>query len=667
MNGSLIEQGMAASALALQLAFFAVVLSIAGATLHRPAFILVARQALFANFILVSISCFTVIWAFVQNDFSVAYVAQNSNTHLPLIYRLTALWGAHEGSILLWLWMLTGYSAAVVLLHWKTHPLSMPYVMATFGGVQIGFLILILFLSSPFTEIFPAPAEGRELNPLLQDPGLIIHPPMLYLGYVGFVVPFAFAIAALVRGSAGAEWVLATRRWTLFAWLALTSGIMLGGYWAYYELGWGGYWAWDPVENASLLPWLVGTALLHSIMAQERRNLFRGWNASLAITTFSLSLLGTFLVRSGVLTSVHSFAIDPWRGLYLLGFLAVVILGSFGLLIMRVDTLRANARLDGSLSREATLLFNNLFLLVTAATVFVGTLYPLAAEVFTGVRLTVAAPYFNAVVIPIMVALVALMAVGPVVPWRKASFKEIKRLLLVPGLFAIAVVAIAVMLGVRGLVPLAAVAGMGLVIASIVVDVRRSVLARSRISGQSFLSSLASLALWNRRRYGGLIVHVGIVIISFGILASGLFLETKTVAMSPGDRLTIGGYTLTFKDTGIAQGPNWTARQADIEVTRGTEMIRTMTPQRRTYPRGNMTTTEAAIHSTLAGDLYVVIGEDLEGSRASIRAYYIPLVCWIWAGWFVVIAGAMFSLTQGRRNQSAVTAEAEKIARVGLS
>jgi cytochrome c-type biogenesis protein CcmF len=392
-------------------------------------------------------------------------------------------------------------------------------------------------------------------------------------------------------------------------------------------------------------------------MAQERRNLFRGWNASLAITTFALSLLGTFLVRSGVLTSVHSFAVDPWRGLYLLAFLAVVILGSFGLLIMRVDTLRANARLDGSLSREATLLFNNLFLIVTAATVFVGTLYPLAAEVFTGARLTVAAPYFNTVVIPIMVALVALMAIGPVMPWRKAGLNEIKRLLLVPGLVAVVAVAIAIALGVRGVVPLAAVAGMALVLASISVDVRRSVGARSKISGQPFLSSLSSLALWNRRRYGGLIVHVGIVIIAFGILASGLFTESKTIAMSPGDQFEIGGYTLTFKGAGVVEGPNWTARQADVDVTRGEKWIGVMQPQRRTYPRGNMTTTEAAIRSTLAGDLYIVVGEQLGGSLTSIRAYYIPLVCWIWGGWLVVIAGALFALSQGRSSQNRVSLE----------
>ena len=655
MSGSLIELGMAATALALMLSVVAAVLSLLGEYLRRPAYVVVARQALVANFALVTLGCFTVVWSFVQNDFSVAYVAQNSNTRLPLIYRVTALWGAHEGSLLLWLWILTLYSALAVVWHRDTHPRSMPYVIATLAGVQFGFLALIVFLSSPFTELVPPPPDGRELNPLLQDPGLIIHPPLLYLGYVGFVVPFAFAIAALARGSAGIEWVVAIRRWTLFAWLSLTSGIMLGGYWAYYELGWGGYWAWDPVENASLLPWLTGTALLHSVMAQEKRNLFRGWNTSLAISTFALSLLGTFLVRSGVLTSVHSFAVDPWRGLYLLGFLAIVTLGGFGLLIARVDTLRTAARLDGTLSREAALLFNNLFLIVTAATVFVGTLYPLAVEVFTGIRLTVAAPYFNKVVLPIMVAIVMLMSIGPVIPWRKASMKEIRKFLTVPGLATLALVAIAVALGVRGFVPLAAVAGMGLVIATIAIDVARSVRNRSAVSGKSYAASLLWLALWNRRRYGGLIVHIGVVIVAFGILASGLFQETKTVALSPGERLEIGGYSLTFKGLSSAEGSNWSARQADIEVRSGDESLGTIHPQRRNYPRGDMVTTESAIRTTLAGDLYVVLGEELGNGRASIRAYYIPLVIWIWCGWIVIIAGSLFALSQGRTQALPVT------------
>ena len=648
MSGSLIELGMVATVLSLALAIVCIVTSIAGATTNRPIFAQVARQALLANFVLVSLGCFTVIWSFVQNDFSVAYVAQNSNTRLPLIYRITALWGAHEGSLLLWLWFLTLFSALVVLIHSSTHARSMPYVMATLGGVQVGFQVLILFLSSPFTELIPAPLEGRELNPLLQDPGLIIHPPMLYLGYVGFVVPFAFAISALIRGSAGAEWVLATRRWTLFAWFALTSGIMLGGYWAYYELGWGGYLAWDPVENASLMPWLTGTALLHSIMAQESRNLFRGWNAFLAITTFALSLLGTFLVRSGVLTSVHAFAVDPTRGAYLLFFLGTVTLGGFGLLIMRADALRSNARLDGALSREATLLFNNLFLVVAAATVFFGTLYPLVAEVIAGERITVAAPYFNKAVLPIMVAIVWLMAIGPVVPWRKTNIARLRRLMFVPVCVAALFLALGMLVGIYTALPLFALAGIGCVLASIAVDIWRSTQARVAITGESWIRGLTSLALWNRRRYGGFIVHLGVVAVVFGILASGLFQETKTLALAPGERFEIGGYTLEFNGLEQAEGPNWAARQANVRTFIGSDEVEQMQPQRRNYPKGQMTTTESAIRSTLGGDLYVVLGDELGNGRASLRAYFIPLVGWIWAGWFIIIFGSLFALSQGR-------------------
>ncbi len=656
MSGSLIELGMVATVLSLALAITCIVASIAGANAQRPALVQVARHALLANFALVTLSCFTVIWSFVQNDFSVAYVAQNSNTRLPLIYRITALWGAHEGSLLLWLWFLTLFAALVVVIHSQTHPRSMPYVMATLGAIQVGFQALILFLSSPFTELIPAPLEGRELNPLLQDPGLIIHPPMLYLGYVGFVVPFAFAIAALIRGSAGAEWVLATRRWTLFAWCALTSGIMLGGYWAYYELGWGGYWAWDPVENASLMPWLTGTALLHSIMAQESRNLFRGWNAFLAITTFALSLLGTFLVRSGVLTSVHAFAVDPTRGAYLLIFLGVVTLGGFGLLILRADALRSNARLDGALSRESTLLFNNLFLVVAAATVFCGTLYPLVAEVIAGERITVAAPYFNKAVLPVMVALVWLMAIGPVVPWRKTNMARLKQLMFGPFCAAALCLPLGWAFGVRALLPLLALAGIGCVLASIAADIWRSTNARIAISGEPWLSGLTSLALWNRRRYGGFVVHLGVTAIVFGILASGLFQETKTVALSPGERFEIGGYTLEFAGLEQVQGPNWTARQANVRAFAGSEQVELMQPQRRTYPRGQMTTTEFAIRSTLSGDLYLVIGEELGNGRASLRAYFIPLVGWIWTGWLIIILGSLFALSQGRTQHAPVRA-----------
>lgn len=652
MSGSLIELGMASTSLALVLGLFCVAFSIAGYIGGRPAFVVVARRAVLANLVLVTLACATVIWAFVQNDFSVAYVAQNSNTRLPFVYRLTALWGAHEGSLLLWLWLLSLYSGLVVLLHWESHPKSMPLVMATLASVQIGFLILILFLSSPFTELHPAPVEGRELNPLLQDPGLIIHPPLLYMGYVGFVVPFAFAVAALIRGSAGAEWVTATRRWTLFAWLCLTSGIMLGGYWAYYELGWGGYWAWDPVENASLMPWLTGTALLHSVMAQEKRNLFRGWNAFLAITTFALSLLGTFLVRSGVLTSVHAFAVDPTRGAYLLSFLSIVTLGGFGLLILRADALRSDAKLDGSLSREMSLLFNNLFLMVATATVFIGTLFPLVVEVFDGSRITVAAPYFNKAVLPIMVALVMLMAIGPALPWRKTSSGHLRGLFSVPLISGVVTLVVAFAFGVRDLIALLALSAISAVVMSIALDVRRSVGARKAITGESSLHSLWSLARWNRRRYGGFIVHLGVTIVAFGILASGLYQETKTVVLAPKERFEIRGYTVQFNGIVPVDGPNWTARQANLDVLRDQKQVWTLAPQRRHYPRGEMTTTESAIMSGILGDLYVVLGEELADGRASIRAYYIPLVNWIWAGWIVIIFGSVFALTQSRASEA---------------
>ncbi|MBU2581986.1 MAG: heme lyase CcmF/NrfE family subunit [Alphaproteobacteria bacterium] len=661
MNGSIIEFGMAAASLALILSCAAIVLALASVSMRHPAFAAVAGRALVVNFVLATVACLSVVWAFVYNDFSVAYVAQNSNTRLPLIYRITALWGAHEGSLLLWFWMLSFYSAAVICLHWTTHPRSMPYIMATFAAVQTGFLVLILFLSSPFTELLPAPVEGRDLNPLLQDPGLIIHPPMLYLGYVGFVVPFAFAIAALMRGSSSAEWVTATRRWTLFAWLSLTSGIMLGGYWAYYELGWGGYWAWDPVENASLMPWLTGTALLHSIMAQEKRNLFQGWNAFLAIATFALSLLGTFLVRSGVLTSVHAFAVDPTRGLYLLAFLATVTIGGFSLLVMRADTLRSPVRVEGTLSRETALLFNNLFLIVAVATVFFGTLYPLAAEVFLGERVTVAAPYFNKTVLPIMVAVVILMAIGPVVPWRKATRSHLQKLLVIPAMAALAATITGLTFGIRAIIPLLALAGIGMVLAAIITDTLRSLRARSSTTGESSHRALASLVMWNRRRYGGYVVHLGVTCVAFGILASGLFQEAKTVVLSPGERFEIGDYILTFNGMESVAGPNWAARQANLEVTSGDDSLGSMQPQRRNYPRGEMTTTESAIRSTLAGDLYVVVGEELGQGRASIRAYSIPLVGWIWAGWLVIVVGSLFALSQPRPAASRQSAGSRQV------
>lgn len=647
MTGSLIEIGLGATSLSLVLAlaaFAAVVFA-----LHRgaPAFLHVARHGLMLNFLLVTLACFTIIWSFVVSDFSVVYVAQNSNSKLPLLYRLTALWGAHEGSLMLWLWFLCAFSALAVYLHFKSHPLSMPYVIMTLAGLQVGFLIFILFLSNPFIEVHPAMSEGRDLNPLLQDPGLAFHPPTLYMGYVGFSIPFAFAIAALARGQSGREWVVTTRRWTLFSWTALTSGILLGGYWAYYELGWGGYWAWDPVENASLLPWLTGTAFLHSIMAQDQRNLFQTWNVFLVVTTFGLSLLGTFLVRSGVLTSVHSFASDPGRGAYILGFLIVVAVVSYGLLIVRGHRLIGPERVSHLISRESALLYNNFLFVGAAVIVLTGTLYPLAIEVLTGERVSVAAPYFNKVMAPLLLGIVLLMGLGPLVPWRKSSLKQLRRQFTVPLVAAVLVMITALALGVHETIAVIAFGLVAFVFSATLLDTFRASEAVRGATERSYLQSLLHLVQNNQRRYGGFIVHMGTLILVIGVIGSGFFRQESTVTLKPGERVVAGPYTLTFRGVQPNKGPNYTERLAFFDWEKeGSSTTGTLTPSKRNYPVTNTVTTEAAIFSTMLGDLYVVLGNETNDGRAVTRAYWNPLVNWIWFGWLVVLVGVLVAMTK---------------------
>ncbi len=653
MNGNTIELGLAASVLTLGSAILAVIFSTAGVRLNRPSFVSAARQAVYINFALITLACITIIWSFVVLDLSVLYVAQNANKDLPIIYRVTALWGAHEGSLMLWLWYLVGFTALATFLHRKSHSRSMPYVIVVLALLQIGFLLLILFLSNPFTEVSPPLNVGRELNPLLQDPGLIFHPPILYLGYVGFSIPFAFAMAALIRGQADNEWVVAIRRWTLFAWGALTSGIMLGGYWAYYELGWGGYWAWDPVENASLMPWLTGTAFLHSIMALERRGLFKTWTLFLIITTFCLSLLGTFLVRSGILTSVHAFAVDPGRGLYILIFLTVVLFASFGMLIFRGERLRSLYEVQSLISRETTLLFNNIFLLTAAATVCLGTLYPLAAEMISGVKLTVAAPYFNLAILPMMLIIVLLMAVGPIIPWRNANARLLIRQFLWPSIGAIMSVIVAYLAGIHLVMALIAIGVVALAFFSTIMDVGRASRARAKVINSSLAESLLRLIIWNRRRHGGLLVHLGVLVVAMGIIVSGTMGSITTVKLSPGERVKSGQFTLTFLKITPVKGPNYTAREATLAVSRDGIPIGEMKPQRRSYPIGKMVTTEAAIRTTLSEDLYVVLGQEQPGGEAVIRVYYNPMIVWIWIGWAIIAIGSILSLTQGHQRADA--------------
>lgn len=652
MVESLIKLGQLATSLALVLSLCAIAAAVISVMRSAPAWLRAARNALYANLALVIFGCAILIWSFVTLDFSVAYVAQNSNSQLPMIYRLTAMWGAHEGSLMLWLFYLVLLSAIAVKVHWKDHPLSMPWIIATLGAIQFGFLAFIVFLSNPFLTITPALPDGQDLNPLLQDPGLIFHPPVLYLGYVGFSIPFAFAVASLMRTHSGAEWVRAVRRWTLFSWAMLTSGILLGGFWAYYELGWGGYWAWDPVENASLMPWLTGTALLHSMMAQDKRGLFRTWNVFLVVTTFLLTLIGTFLVRSGVLTSVHAFAVDPGRGAYMLGFLTVTMVFGYGLILFRSDRLLGDALVESPYSRESAILANNVLLLVAAATVFLGTLYPLFVEAVSGERLSVGAPYFNKVVVPLMLAVVFLLGIGPSIPWRKVDARRLTGMLRRPFIGTVVALGVALIAGVRDLLTLSAIAAVAFAFSATLADIGMGIYARRRVTGESWLRATRNVLSLGRQRFGGLIVHLGIALIGAGMIASGLFQTALTVSLKPGDSFELAGNVITLREVSDASGSNYQGRAAVLSVARDGKPLYQMQPEKRFYTVRSMATTEIAIRSSFSGDLYMIIGEETQQGGVTIRGYWNPLVSWIWTGWLVVACGSLLSLSGSSRRKA---------------
>ncbi|MEO5367766.1 MAG: heme lyase CcmF/NrfE family subunit [Magnetococcus sp. WYHC-3] len=608
----------------------------------------VGRQAAFAGTLLLTLASFSLIHAFLTHDFSVAYVANQSSLKLPLFYLATAMWGGHEGSLLLWAWLLSLFISLAAWRHFSTHPVSMPWVLAILGLLLAGFLLLVLFLSSPFERLFPPPMDGRDLNPLLQDPGMVFHPPFLYMGYVGFAIPYAFAMAALITGRAGEEWILATRRWTLFSWAMLTTGIVFGAYWAYYELGWGGYWAWDPVENASFMPWLTGTAFFHSVMVQERRQTFKVWNLFLIITTFALSLLGTFLVRSGVLSSVHAFATDPGRGVYILVFMSVVLLMSFGLLVFRAERLQGSATPAGVISKESAFLFNNLFFVVAGATVLLGTLYPLAMETLGNAKVSVGAPYYNKVFVPIMLGMLLLMGVGPVLSWGQSSLARLRAEFMLPGLAGLLVAAGAYAGGVRH--PMGALT-VGLILFVLIThgrDLLRGVAARRNSGDASVLRALGRLLLRNRRRYGGLTVHLGILVMCAGFIGSGMFQTETSLVLKNGDAVNVAGWQFTFRGVGTAARHNWQALEATVDAERDGEVI-VLKPQIRNYGPQAQDTTEAAIHSDFWGDLYVVLGEQVSEGAWTFRIYRNPLIGWVWWGTFIMAGGTLWSLMQGRR------------------
>ncbi|HEX9625672.1 MAG TPA: heme lyase CcmF/NrfE family subunit [Acidiferrobacterales bacterium] len=644
---NLVELGHFAAYLAFAVTFVQALAPAAARIFNRPALRHLSINASVAVFALTTIGGATLIHAFVTSNFSVLYVAQTSNSLLPLFYKVTGLWGGHEGSLYLWVWVLSLYTMLVAFHGVRRYPDRLPVILSVQGWLTIGFFGLILFLSSPFERLFPIPADGRDLNPLLQHPGMVIHPPMLYLGYVGFSVPFAFAIAALVTRWKSELWIGIVRRWALIAWGFLASGILLGAWWAYAELGWGGYWAWDPVENASFMPWLMGTALIHSITVQERRRMLHAWNVFLIITTFSLSLLGTFLVRSGVLSSVHAFAVDPGRGAYILAFMVIVLAVSFGLFMLRGRYQMAEEAVTSVVSRESLFIWNNVLFTVATAVVLLGTLYPLALEALSGAKITVGPPYFNLVMVPIFLIILMLMAVAPLVPWRKANLSRLRERLLVPvvvgviaGLFK------AVVFGATPWTGPAAVALIGFVLGTLVTDYARAVRQRRlQQSGEGLGRAMVRTVLGNRRHYGGMLVHFGVIVLAAGLVGSGLFKEERAVSMAPGEILEIGGERLRFEGVDTVRRANYIALQGRLTVL---DRDIVLTPERRQYPVQEAPTTESSIHSTPLRDLYAVIGETIGppgAERYAIHVYVFPLLEWLWYGGAIIVLGLGLTLS----------------------
>lgn len=608
-----------------------------GAARGNRSLMAVARPAAAANALFGTIAITSLAYSFYLSDFTVLNVANNSNSLLPWYYKVAATWGSHEGSILFWTVCLAWWSAAVAFAARRLPDEMVARVTGVLGLVSIGFLVFMLFTSNPFLRLFPAPAEGADLNPLLQDPGMVFHPPLLYLGYVGFAVPFAFAIAALISGRLDAAWARWMRPWTTAAWILLTLGIALGSYWAYYELGWGGWWFWDPVENSSFMPWLTGTALIHSLAVTEKRGCFRIWTVLLAILTFSLSLLGTFLVRSGVLTSVHAFATDPDRGLFILAFLVLVIGLSFLLFAWRAPTVGIGGNF-AMISRESMLLVNNVLLVVAMGAVLLGTLYPLFLDALNAGKISVGPPYFDAVFGPLMLPCVLLMAVGPIARWKSVDPLELaKRLSWCLVLAAAAGVAVPVLMGEFGYWCFAGITAAFFVVFGIVEDFR----------GQ--LKNGVGFSRLSRSFYGMHLAHLGVAVFIIGVALVKGYQSERDVRMFEGDTVTVAGYTFKFNGVESHRGPNYLADRGEFIVLKDGREIDVLHPEKRKYFSSNsMPMTEAAIRHSIAGDVYVSLGVPSSDGGWVVRAYSKPFVTWIWGGAVLMALGGLIAATDRR-------------------
>ena len=634
------EIGLFSLILALLVASLQGIVPLVGAMRYRLPWIKVARPAALMQFVLVLISYACLTTAFINHDFSLGYVAQNSNSNLPLIYLISGVWGAHEGSLLLWALILAVWSGGVAVFSKSVPDRMVARVLGVMGLVSVGFLLFILFTSNPFERQFPVPIDGRDLNPLLQDPGLAIHPPMLYMGYVGFSVAFAFAIAALLGGRLDSAWARWSRPWTLAAWVFLTAGIALGSWWAYYELGWGGWWFWDPVENASFMPWLVGTALIHSLAATEKRGVFKAWTVLLAVFAFSLSLLGTFLVRSGVLTSVHAFATDPTRGLFILIFLGIVVGGSLALYAWRAPSIRSSGGFN-LVSREAGLLLNNVLLVVSAATILLGTLYPLVIDALGMGKLSVGPPYFNAVFIPITAPLALLLGLGAMLRWKKDNLTRLIKPL-GAGFVTALVLGLTWPLLMQTYSVAAALGGtLGL---WTIMSALSGIWARTRSGNR-----LRSMNRIPRSVFGMTMAHLGIGVFVIGVTFTSIYSIEKDLRMTPGETYQISNYVFRFDGVEKSNGPNYTADRGKITVLEQQQIVASLSPEKRVYLVQQMPMTEASIDAGVTRDLYVALGEPLEDGKSwAVRLYYKPYIRWIWFGGLIMVIGGLLSATDKR-------------------
>ena len=645
------EIGNIALILAFLLGIVLGILPIYGAAKGNYSLAGIAIPATRMQFLFVALAYACLTYSFIISDFSIAYVATNSNTKLPLIYRISGVWGAHEGSLLLWALILSLWTILVSIFSRNVPKLMIARVLGVMGLISVGFLAFILFTSNPFDRLFPTPLEGRDLNPLLQDFGLAIHPPMLYMGYVGFSVAFAFAVAALISGRLDAAWTRWMRPWSNIAWMFLTIGIGLGSWWAYYELGWGGWWFWDPVENASFMPWLVGTALIHSLAATEKRDVFKAWTVLLAVSAFSLSLLGTFLVRSGVLTSVHAFASDPERGLFILVFLLIVVGGSLILYAWRAPQLTSIGKFE-LVSRESALLVNNILLVSTAACILLGTLFPLFMDALGFGKYSVGPPYFNKVFIPLMAPLSLLMAFGALARWKRDSFSRISKLTLFAFIGSL-------LLGIifpftsHGNYSIAA--SLGLILGFWVILSNLEVIAaRMKHRWKPALLSSAPISF-----YGMVTAHVGIGVFIIGVTMVSAYEVEQDLSMKPGDEYSVAGYHFKFNGVRDHEGSNYSAQRGHIDVTTGLEQrtaIATLNPEKRQYAMQGNTMTEADIDPHIARDLYVSLGEPLGGESWAVRIYYKPYIRLIWLGVLLMGFGGILGALDARYRKSYVVA-----------